>query len=447
MSMYTWDNVEAMDPSQVLDMLQGDATLAALFDWRVRGFWFGEGDASGDETSALSDKPSSDPNLLSAILRSLDMGLAEAHMVMMLLLCPKIKELNIWNPPQYKVSLVVRLLELTLSKEYRTATPPDPVYDFEQDESDFALAQMFGAPWRRPELQKSAMLETLEKCALHGTGPFSFSFFRKFLDLPALQDLFISSLHGGYGASLGDLKVDVPCTQLKKLTLVDCRLRTCEISSIIQCCPNLLDLSIHWDSYMVENIDVIHNDPSMQDYPLSFGQVGDAIVSYAPMLKSLNMAAHQWPYRHSVSEYPNTMGKALQRLEHLEDLSLDHCVIYGDEEGSVSHCTLSETVPKSVSKLNIGPNKLQFASGGGEEPIDSWQDWQIDDLNHFWQDSSFERLRVVELTLGADGNRGHFDRATISRHGWENTEDDGWSYTFEKKRRPDCRRQPHVPDH
>lgn len=438
LSMNTWESFETMDPSQVFDLLQGDATLAALFDWRVRGFWFGEDHTTGDNISVSSDKQSSDPSLLSAILHTLKMGLPEAHMVMLLLLCPKIKEWNIWSPPHSDFSLVIRLLEVTLSKGYQTAKPPDPVYDFDQDESDYALARMFETSWRVPELQKSAMLQDLKRCALRGEGmpPFSFGFFRKLLDLPALQDLLITSLQGGYGASIGDLKIDMPCIQLKKLTLVDCRLRTCEVSAIIQCCPNLLDLSIQWDMSMGDNVDIIHNDPAKQDYRLRFGHIGDAIASHVPKLESLNVASHQWKYRHSVLEYPYTIGEALRPLEHLKYLSLDHCVIYGDEDGGLSDCTLSEAVPYNVTKLHIGPNLLGYGTSGVEEPRNSWQVWQIDDLNKFLQNGSLKHLRVVDLVLNANGSEGYIDQPAVLRHGWVITEQNDWCCKLENRGRP-----------
>jgi hypothetical protein len=52
LSTESWKSVEAMHPRELLKLLQGDATLAALFRWKTRGFWLDGGDAfsemSGD---------------------------------------------------------------------------------------------------------------------------------------------------------------------------------------------------------------------------------------------------------------------------------------------------------------------------------------------------------------------------------------------------------------
>lgn len=221
LSVFPWGSIEMMDPEEVLDLLESDGTLAALFNWRTRGFWLGGGEESGNESLVSSARPSSNSNLLPEILRSLEMGLTEAHMVLLLLLCPKIKELHIYNTAQAENPLLIRLLEITLSNDYKTAKPPDLVNDFEQDEADYALAQMFDIPWRRPALKKSAMLQDLERFTLGGdcAHPVDCSFLKKLLELPALQNLSIDSLHGGYGAALSDLKVSAPANKLKKLQL------------------------------------------------------------------------------------------------------------------------------------------------------------------------------------------------------------------------------------
>ncbi|TLD04577.1 hypothetical protein E2P81_ATG10256 [Venturia nashicola] len=415
LSIDSWDAVEAMDAAQVFDLLQGDATLDALFNWRARGFWLGQDVEPGKKYGAAGSPHGNAAAVVPAHQRAQPL-----------------------EPPAMQFSLVVRLLSTTLSDDYRMLDPPTPVYDFEQDESDYQLAQMFETSWHRPELRKSAMLRNLQKCTLRGSGmPLPCQLFRNILELPQLQDLMIGPLQGDSKGTISDFRVNVPCTQLKKLQIADCRFRTCEIISVVQCCPNLVDLSIHWDL----RADGVENNDHPKYY-LLYGHIGDAIAKYAPRLESLKISSHRWPFRNPELEYPHTMGKALQPLGHLQDLSLDHCVIYGDEDGGVSQCSLGDVVPKSVSKLHIGHSILYYGTAGaGEEFKDSWKDWQIDDLNHFLQDGSFKRLRVVELDLGALGSERHIDPATVSQHGWEFTEENDWYCTIENRGRPEsCRK-------
>jgi hypothetical protein len=128
LSIESWDSVEEMHPRELLKLLQGDATLAALFQWKTRGFWL-DGD---DAFSEMSGDPTPDDTLSAALLRSLEMGLPQAHMAVLLLLCSRIEELNITTPSHFATSMIFRLLDTVLSESYKTGTPPSLVYDTEK---------------------------------------------------------------------------------------------------------------------------------------------------------------------------------------------------------------------------------------------------------------------------------------------------------------------------
>jgi hypothetical protein len=99
-----------------------------------------------------------------------------------------------------------------------------------------------------------------------------------------------------------------------------------------------------------------------------------------------------------------------------EDLSLDQPGTESDD----SHRILSLSIPKGISYLRIEASTFIADSEGSH--LDPWEeDWQIDDLNQFLQDKSFERLSLIELALGADSSEYHIDTETTAVHGWQAT--------------------------
>jgi hypothetical protein len=231
---------------------------------------------------------------------------------MLLLLCPRVKTLEIVAPPLVETSLIARLLDTTLYKDYQTKTPPEHVSNLEQEESDHAIARMFDAPWPISSLQKAAVLEDLVSCTIHGPGapPSGLKFFKNLISLPSFRILEIGSLQGGYGNAIDDLEIGTPCPQLEKLCLYGCQLLTNESSSIVTCCPNLSTLKVTW----AEDVVGSHNNSSDRDRCLRFGEIADAIAQHAPKLSSLLLSAFEWRYRHSSSVYPHTLGIALQQM-------------------------------------------------------------------------------------------------------------------------------------
>lgn len=346
---------------------------------------------------------------------------------MLLLLCPRIRELRIWGQC---VSLILKLLKITLSKEYHAAKHPDLVVDLEH-ESDHTLPQGSETPSRRLRLKKTAMLQNLVHFDVSaGEIPSSnFKFFRTLLELPSLQHLSLGALRGGSGATMSDLKVELPCRQLKVLKLMDCRLRTSEVSSVVQCCPNLLEFRISWGPNLSMHSN--EDDPLRQDYCVRFGDMGHAIASYAPHLKTMRIDAIHGTISTSCQS-PYTISKALQALQHLEELRLTFGAVYGDDAANPSQATLGETVPKTVNELHVSRN---LAWHNGEWLEDRWPDLQIADLYQFLQDDSFTQLSFIRLELGNVRERGDIDEVILARHGWVIIAADEWSCEFENRGR------------
>jgi hypothetical protein len=77
--------IGAMHASELFGLLQGDATLAALFQWKVRSFWYGDGD-DGDHDDSISTSTNETPaesDVLTSLLRALNMQLPEAQMAVL----------------------------------------------------------------------------------------------------------------------------------------------------------------------------------------------------------------------------------------------------------------------------------------------------------------------------------------------------------------------------
>lgn len=419
LSVAPWASVEAMDANELLESLQGDATLVALFQWRARGFWLGE----DERFSSSSDRPGPDDSLSAALLRLLEMGLPEAHIAMLFLLCPKIKELSIDTPPQFATSVIGRLLDTTLSEGYQTETPPGPVHDPEQEESDYAIAQMFDISSNVPTLQKPLMLQDLVKCRISGSGtmPSGLKFLKKLISLPSLQDLSVSNLQGSlFINATSDLEGAVPCIHMRKLDLPGCSLRTSEVSSIVACLPNLIKLTMLWDKGFGDS----DNQTLDQDWILRFGVIADAIATHIPRLESLDLSAALSLQRHFPSEHPYTIGKGLRQMEHLESLALDHHMIYGmprpedlsPDQSDVSQHVLRQVLPKGITHLWIEPSEYLAREFG---LATAWQAWQVIDLKDLLQDTSFEHLWMIEIPFGVAGIEDHINKEAASKHGWE----------------------------
>jgi hypothetical protein len=229
---------------------------------------------------------------------------------------PKVGDTGPWIPTHFETSIIGRLLDNTLSTDYQTTTPPAPVFDAEQQDSDRAIAETLGVPWPVPALRKSAMLQNLVRCRIHGFGtpPSGLKFFKKLISLPLLRDVLVDGLQGGYSNAIDDLEISVSCPQVKTLHLRSCQLLTSEASSIVKCCPNLSTLEIAWEMRNTSK----RNQASIRAKRLRFGEIGDSIARHTPNLSSLRLSASCYPYRYHSFNHPFKIGSALQQLEHLE---------------------------------------------------------------------------------------------------------------------------------
>lgn len=310
-------------------------------------------------------------------------------------------------------------------------TPPERIHDPEEEESEYAIVHTHGASPPTPTLQKPAMLQDLVSCTITALGacPSGLKLFKTLISLPSLRHLALEGLQGGYGNEIDDLEVGVLHPQVKSLHIWGCQLHTNEASAIIKCCPSLSSLELRW----YEQYEILHNPSSDQAKRLQFGEIADSIAQHTPNLSSLRLTAFEWPHRHFSSKYPYTIGGALQRLDRLESLKLDHHMIYGmqhleelndpHENNSGPRFTLSQMLPKNLTYLYIEASEftapVEMGEYGGDQPVDQWQDWQIDDLNQFLQDKSFERLSKVEVALGVEVSEDHIHSETVTEHGWE----------------------------
>jgi hypothetical protein len=429
--------IGAMHASELFDLLQGDATLAALFQWKIRSFWYGDDDDNDEDDDSVSMGSNGAPaknDVLTSLLRALNMQLPEAQMAVLLLLCPRIKDLcirpGLLRGSSVAAKLLKVILEAAISKDYQVNDLPQPEFDFEQEESDYIMAQMFGSPWPEQRMQKLPTLQHLQQLSLYssimpGSGTASFRYL--LLALPSLRTLEVLGLAGDDENPLPDLSLDVRCAQLKKLNLLECELLASDVLEIVKCCPDLTELALDWST-------------GWESFTgLRLGEIVDALAIHTPNLDVLKLSSAQLICQPQMAQHPYTMGPSLSQLSKLGWLQLDHYAIYGpqDSDSRTPSHYLSELLPKSLQYLEIGPNT--FTGGPGQEikPVDAWEQWQIDDLNNFLQDESFRRLGRFDMVLDESSTRRHIHQDTMTRHGWQIFEDnpENWVFRIENPRR------------
>ena len=91
---------------------------------------------------------------------------------------------------------------------------------------------------------------------------------------------------------------------------------------------------------------------------------------------------------------------------------------------------LSELLPKGIGYLEIGCNAFSGEAGEEIQPVDAWEDWQIDDLNHLLQDESFGQLYHLHLELDESSTRRQIHQDTMTKHGWRVFEDNPENWVF-----------------
>lgn len=384
-----WTATGAMNPDELLEMLQNDATLTALFQWRARGFWLGE-----EEDYEENPAPSGALKLF--LLRSLNLGTQDGHMVLLLLLCPNVKVVDLAPPLDFGDCVVTRFFVTMLSHDFSSRQLPALSVlngDFEQEESDFILAQMFGAQWPSQALQKPRVFQHLQTLSIRypGLPDMGPAFFMKQMVLPSLNELnFYGLRRGSSDVDLGYLQKPFHCINVQKLTLSGCELETCEVAAMIRRCPKLRNLAIIWANF-AETTTV------QEPWILQYGEIGEAIAKHAPLLESLVLdAKNGWDNFHATPRHPYILGHTLANLSHLTQLTVDQRAVWGSEWGQIGF-TLTGTLPKSIKRLEIiSPD--QKDNPESNHPLSAFHKWQDQDVVKLWQvkDQSFPELCDVQ---------------------------------------------------
>lgn len=402
MTICGWTPVEALDGLELFELLQGDATVSALFQWRARGFWL---EAEGD------------PELVERLHRTLSLGLEDGLLTMLLLMCPNIKELDLTPSLDFGQSTFAALLGIACDKKSLANPLPEPDHDFEQEEADYVIAQMFGTPWPEQKLSRPLVLQRLESLTIRSPGVVNFSpsHFRALLTLPSLRTLQADGFRGnmGFPYTTGEtLRRHGTSPKLQSLTLSHCQAESKEIIEMVEMCPELRELSVVWDDF---HMTAMSDDNLDERWCLKYGDIVKALVDHTPNLKMLELnASAGWPNHDAAPKHPFVVGDSLDGLHNLVDLRLDDHAIYGSQYGTFGS-SLGSSVPKGVASLTLY----------SEEPFDrrglpvteAWLRHQDDDLGVFLQDQTFDRLSSMHV----EGREREILIMVTpeSKHGWQ----------------------------
>lgn len=406
LSIGDWNPIEAMDAMDLFELLQGDATVVALFQWRAKGFWFGDDLLMGENISLDTMDTA-----IGTLCRTLNMGLLDGHMSLLLLMCPNIRELDISPPLDFGTSTFAKLLNIATSPAFQNKSLPNPLPDPEEEESDYIVSQMFAASWPERNLQKPRVLQHLRSLKIRSPGPtgLALDFFKNLISLPSLQQLQVCNLWGGYRGSIAALRPVAQCPQLNSLMLPDCRLSSNEVAAIIRCCSGLTSLTVTWDSLYE-----MTSDSRDEKWCLKFGDIGEAIATHTPLLEHLTLdSTDGWLNFGAQPKRPYILGSSLADIPRLTRLTIDDHVVYGSEYGRFGF-TLGETIPKSVVWLRLWETRNCETVEDPTLLIDEYLQYQVDDLNAFLQDDNFARLCRVDVGWDC------LDMPTLKNHGWTN---------------------------
>lgn len=411
LSIGDWDPIEAMDAMDLFNLLQGDATIVALFQWRARAFWFG--DELENETLSIPEELHDEDPIQRSLHRSLNMGLLDGHMALLLLMCPNIRHLDISPPLDFATSTFANLLRIVLSKDFKSKPLPDPIPDFEEEESDYIVAQMFGAPWPNQKLQKPLVLQQLRSLTIRSPGITSldFRFLKQLMSLPSLETLRVNDLEGGFPKALVMLDVKSKCPQLKTLQFLECQLNANELAAIVECCPNLEKLYVVWTKFRTSDGHRAHLSP---EYCIHYGTITKALVEHCPNLTVLKLGGPEGRCNVGAEpKQPFIIGDSLHPLERLAVLQVDAHSIYGSEYGLYGGF-LAETVPENLVVLEVSSWEEHDPSINQIHAF-NFQEHQDLDLEVFLKSESCHRLGRVELP----GRVRAYDLDGVKKRGWE----------------------------
>jgi hypothetical protein len=381
-----WVPVEAMRGEEVFDLLQSDATVSALFQWRARGFWFQRLD------------------FVSALHRTLVLGHEDALVTLLVIMCPNLRELEFAPPIDFQYSLFLNLLDIVQDQEYQKESLPQMEPDFEQEEADYVTAQMFDAPWPGQRWRKPQFLQSLSKLTLWSPGLENMhnTCIVTLLKLPSLLTL---EVHGWqFKGTMKHLleafdEIAGP-VKLRKLHLLGITVDTSLVAAMLGFCSKLEVLNLGWSN--------LHNDMA---YRLEYDDITRALELYTPELRTLSLDASPG-WEAFEPKQPFSIRPRLESLQHLERLTLDDHAIYGSEDDA-SGSTLGANVPKGPTSLTL----LTGACGDEDREMQPYYERQDKDLIAFLQDPAYNRLSSVEL-LGRDRFSTQ-DQAAVMKHGWE----------------------------
>jgi hypothetical protein len=386
-----WIPVGAMNGLQIFDLLQTDATVSAMFQWRLRGYWFYDGE------------------FCDQLDRALGLGHEDGLLTLLLIMCPNIRELEMEPPIDFSESLFTYALQLVYSDPIKSEPLPAFFSDPEQEEADYMIAQMFGVPWPDQKWQKPLYLNSLNKLTLWSPG-------LENLDLDCIVPIFMLpslltftawglNCTDSYGWVYKRLKKDGRKSNLKSLEL-HCSASTDMLKAVLEFCPRLEELSLIWETF--------DND---KDFRLEYWDISMTLAMHTPNLRKLTLdASHGWE-NNKAGRQPsshNPIAHKLEVLKHLEHLTLDTHAIYGPENRNSGSC-LKENVPKGVTNLTL------VCGTHDPDEDDEWTqeylDGQDKDLIDLLQDPTFDCLSNVQLWRRARLLPPVRDAA--EKHGWE----------------------------
>lgn len=388
-----WTPIEAMRGEQLFELLQSDATISALFQWRARGFYFYD-----------------EKRFVDALHRALSLGLEDSLVLLLLVMCPNIRELELAPHIDFDRSLLVELLGI-LHGESDTEKPlPALEPDFEQEESDYIIAQMFGRPWPDQKLQKPLVLQSLSKLTLWSPGLANVSTgcIAQILTLPSLLTLEAHGINyrGSPDLLFEALRFSGKRSKLQRLALEDCQASSDNLSAILTFCPKLEELIVAWDNRL-ETTSILAPDGRIC---LEYGGIAEVLATHCEHLAELTLdGSRGWENAGPLPKHPFILGDELHDLDHLVQLTIAPHAIYGSDFGAFGP-SFGASVPKSVTKLTI----LSEQHDPDQDGIEPFLERQDADLLALLQDPAFDRLSKVKAP-------GRFESSIhlAEKHGWK----------------------------
>lgn len=387
-----WTPIEAMRGEQIFDLLQSDATVSALFQWRARGFYFHK------------------PEFVDSLHRALSLGHEDGLLTLLLIMCPKIRELEFEPPIDFDQSLFISLLGIVHGNWYQKKSLPAMEPDFEQEEADYIIAQMFGTPWPDQKWQMPLFLNSLSKLTLWNPGldNLDIECIAQILLLPSLRTLKAHGMNyrgnkdNVFYTFLRGSERNHKCSKLRSLEL-HCISSTDTLSALLVFCPFLEELTVIWEDF----------DEEDANFCLDYEDIADTLKMHIPDLRKLTLDASQgWRNSNVGPDHAFTIGWKLGFLKKLEHLTLDTDAVYGSQYANLGS-NLGANVPKGVTNLTLVSGHWDPEN----EQAGLYHDRQDEDLIAFLQDPTFDRLSNIQLTdckyLVTEV------RAAAKKHGWK----------------------------